>query len=68
MNAGEFHLKGQADAQSIHSIVHDAVDDFPSYKAIIERASGLCEIKPQREVTIAPTSAKKGGTAAPGNI
>jgi class 3 adenylate cyclase len=67
VNAGEFHLKGQADAQSIHSIVHDAVDDFPSYKAIIERASGLCEIKPQSEVTIAPPSANKGGPAAPGN-
>lgn len=67
VNAGEFQLKGQADAQSIYSIVHDAVDDFPSYKAIIERASGLCEIKPQSGLTIAPPSADQGGQAAPEN-
>lgn len=67
VNAGEFQLKGQADAQSIHSIAHEAVDDFPSYKTIIERASGLCEVKPQSEVTIAPPSANKGGPTAHGN-
>jgi class 3 adenylate cyclase len=67
VNVGEFQLKGQADAQSIHSIAHDAVDDFPSYKAIIESASGHCEIKPESELPIAPPTANKGGPAAPGN-
>jgi len=65
--AGEYHLKGQVDAQTIHTIAHDVIDDFPSYKTIIERASGICEIKPPSEATLAPPTGNTGDQSAPGN-
>mgnify|MGYP006286524359 CR=1 FL=1 len=64
---GEFHLKGQMDTQTIYTLAHDVVDDFPSYKTIIERASGICEIKPFSEATIAHPTANTGEQNAPGN-
>ena len=65
--AGEFHLKGQADVQTIYTLAKDVVDDFPSYKTIIERASATCEIKPPSEAPLAPQTSIKGGPTAPGN-
>ena len=44
--AGEFHLKGQVDAQLIYTLAHEAVDDFPSYDDIVRQASDFCEIRP----------------------
>ena len=67
VDAGEFQLKGQVEAQTIYTIAHDVVDDFPSYQTIISRASSTCEIKPPSEATIATPTANTGDQTAPGN-
>ena len=67
VHAGEFHLKGQVDAQSIYTIARDVVDDFPSYQSIIENASGFCEIQPSTQAKIAPPNANRDGEPAPVN-
>lgn len=66
VHAGEFHLKGQVEGQSIYTIARDVVDDFPSYQSIIENASGFCEIQPSTEANLAPPNANRGGEATPG--
>lgn len=66
-HAGEFHLKGQSDAQNIYTIAHEVVDDFPSYKTIIERASGTCEILPSSRATTTPPTTHRGDPPASGN-
>lgn len=68
IKAGEYHLKGQKDAQIIHTIAHDVVDDFPSYKTIIERASGICDINPERGAALDSTTTNMSGPTAPGTF
>jgi adenylate cyclase len=49
MKAGEFHLKGQFDAQPIYSIRSEFVEDFPGYEEILARSSAVCELElPER--------------------
>ena len=45
IKAGEFHLKGQVDAQPIYSINSEVVDDFPGYEEILARSSAVCELE-----------------------